>query len=440
MNDLTLKIPPHSVEAEQAVLGGVMQHAPALDDVADIVSEDDFYSKAHKLIWRSVVALDGRTVGIDAVTVGEHLHATRELLSAGGMEYIGALVSNTPSIANIKTYARIVRDKSLERRMITALENGLDEVWQAGNTAEKLDKAAQLVTEAMDVRGGNGPKRASESLPAWVDSLEERHEKGGQVIGLTTGFKELDWKLAGLQKSDLIIIAGRPSMGKTTFAVNIAENIAVDSGVPVAVFSMEMPTEQIITKMHSSHGRIRYEALRTGDLREDEWSRLTASMQAIKDAPIFIDDSPALTPHELKARARRLHRREGIGLVVIDYLQLMRVHGFNNNRRGEIEEISRSLKALAKELRIPVVCLSQLSRAVENRPNKRPVMSDLRESGAIEQDADVVMFVYRDEVYDEQSADKGTAEINVAKQRTGPIGKVKVVSQLHFSRFEDYGA
>lgn len=438
MTDMNLKVPPHSIEAEQSVLGGVMQHAPALDDVADIVAEADFYRSTHREIWRAITALDDKRTGIDAVTVCEHLDSLGSLENVGGLAYVGSLVSNTPSISNIKTYARIVADKSRERRMLQALAEATDEVWAQGDTDEKLDKAARHISDATETRSGAGPKRAEELLPAWIDALDERHSAGGRIVGLRTGFVDFDHKLAGLQKSDLIIVAGRPSMGKSTFAFNIASNVAMDAGVPTAIFSMEMPSEQILNKLHSDRRKVNHDAIRTGKLEQHEWERLTKAMGEIKDAPIYIDDTPSLTPHELKARARRLHKREGIGLVVVDYLQLMRVPGYQQNRRGEIEEVSRSLKALAKELHIPVIALSQLSRNLENRPNKRPVMSDLRESGAIEQDADVIAFIYRDEVYNEDSAEKGIAEINIAKQRNGPTGKIRLVTQLHFSRFDNH--
>lgn len=436
MNEL--KQPPFSIEAEQSVLGGVMQHAPALDDVSDIVAEADFYRRDHREIWRAILALDDKGTGIDAVTVCEYLDGKGQLENIGGLSYAGSLVSNVPGIANIKTYARIVADKARERRMLQALEQASAEVWSHGDTDEKLDKAARYISEATEKRGGAGPKRADELLPAWIDALDERHSMGGSIVGLRTGFVDIDHKLAGLQNSDLIVIAGRPSMGKSTLAFNIAQNVALDLGVPVAVFSMEMPSEQILNKLHSARGGINHDAIRSGNMEQDEWQRLTKAMGEIKDAPIYLDDTPALTPHELKARARRLHKREGVGLVVVDYLQLMKVPGYEQNRRGEVEEVSRSLKALAKELRIPVVALSQLSRNLENRPNKRPVMSDLRESGAIEQDADVIAFVYRDEVYNNDSAEKGVAEIKIAKQRNGPTGTVRLVSQLHFSRFENH--
>ncbi len=443
-----LKVPPHSIEAEQAVLGGLMLDNGAWDRVGDLVAEEDFYRRDHRLIFRAIRHLAELGNPFDVVTLAEWLDSHGELEKLGGIGYIGSLASNTPSAANIKSYATIVRERSVLRQLINVANNIADSAFRPEGRAvhELLDQAEKQVFEIADQgnRARKGFTGIKELLVKAVDRIDYLFSQDNAITGVSTGFNDFDEKTSGLQRSDLVIVAGRPSMGKTTFAMNIAENAAIKQQVPVAVFSMEMPGEQLAMRMMSSLGRIDQHKVRTGKLDDDDWPRLTSAVGILSEAPIYIDDTPGLTPTEMRARARRLSREHGLGLIVIDYLQLMQVHGSGENRTAEISEISRSLKGLAKELNVPVIALSQLNRSLEQRPNKRPVMSDLRESGAIEQDADVIVFIYRDEVYNEDSADKGTAEIIIGKQRNGPIGTVRVAFLGRYTRFEnlahgDYG-
>lgn len=437
-----LKVPPHSIEAEQALLGGLTLDNSTWDQVADIVTEADFYRRDHRLIFSAISNLAGQGMPFDIVTLAERLEGSGELQQAGGMAYLGTLAKNTPSAANIKAYATIVRDHGVARQLIRVATQIGDSAFnrEGRNTAELLDHAEQLVFEIAEQssRGRKGYTSMKDLLVKVVDRIDTLFQQDDPITGVPTGFSDFDEMTSGLQPSDLIIIAGRPSMGKTAFAVNIAEYAAIKQGLPVAVFSMEMPGEQLALRMMSSLGRIDQHRLRTGKLDDDDWPRLTNAVGMLAETPFFIDDTPALTPTELRARARRLKREHDLGLIVIDYLQLMQVPGNKENRATEISEISRSLKALAKELHVPVVALSQLNRSLEQRPNKRPVMSDLRESGAIEQDADVIVFIYRDEVYNEDSPDKGIAEIIIGKQRNGPIGTVRLTFLGKYTRFENY--
>lgn len=437
-----LKVPPHSVEAEQAVLGGLMLDNASWDDVADMVSDDDFYRRDHRHIFSAISTLAGQGAPFDVITVSERLENEGALANAGGLAYLGMLAKNTPSAANIKAYAGIVRDHAVARQLIRVGTQVSDSAFnrEGRSTAELLDHAEQMVFEIAEkgARGRRGHISIKDILVKVVDRIDTLFQQDNPITGVPTGFTDFDDRTSGLQSSDLIIVAGRPSMGKTTFAMNIAENAAIKTGLPVLVFSMEMPGEQLAMRMMSSLGRIDQHKLRTGKLNDDDWPRLTSAVGLLAETPLFIDDTPALTPTDLRARARRLKREHGLGLIVIDYLQLMQVHGNKENRATEISEISRSLKALAKELSVPVVALSQLNRSLEQRPNKRPVMSDLRESGAIEQDADLIVFIYRDEVYNEDSPDKGTAEIIIAKQRNGPIGTARLTFLGQFTRFENY--
>ncbi|MEJ2574602.1 MAG: replicative DNA helicase [Gammaproteobacteria bacterium] len=437
-----LKVPPHSIEAEQALLGGLTLDNSTWDQVADIVTEADFYRRDHRLIFSAISNLAAQGMPFDIVTLAERLEGGGELQQAGGMAYLGTLAKNTPSAANIKAYAAIVRDHGVARQLIRVSTQIGDSAFnrEGRTTAELLDHAEQLVFEIAEQssRGRKGYTTMKDLLVKVVDRIDTLFQQDDPITGVPTGFSDFDEMTSGLQPSDLIIVAGRPSMGKTAFAVNIAEYAAIKQGLPVAVFSMEMPGEQLALRMMSSLGRIDQHRLRTGKLDDDDWPRLTNAVGMLAETPLFIDDTPALTPTELRARARRLKREHDLGLIVIDYLQLMQVPGNKENRATEISEISRSLKALAKELHVPVVALSQLNRSLEQRPNKRPVMSDLRESGAIEQDADVIVFIYRDEVYNEDSPDKGIAEIIIGKQRNGPIGTVRLTFLGKYTRFENY--
>nr|WP_156885371.1 replicative DNA helicase [Acidihalobacter ferrooxydans] len=438
----SLRIPPHSVEAEQAVLGGLMLDNSTWDQVADRINEADFYRHDHKLIFRAIGRLAEAGQPLDVVTLSEALERSGESEHAGGLAYLGALAKDTPSAANIRAYADIVRERSVLRQLISVGTRIADDGFnpEGRDSREILDEAEKAVFEIAEqgARGRAGFVSIKSLLRPALDRIALLNESDGSVTGLATGYDQLDERTSGLQPGDLVIVAGRPSMGKTTLAMNIAEYAAVKQRSPVAVFSMEMPGEQLTMRLLSSLGRIDQHRLRTGKLDEHDWPRLTSAVQMLNEVPIFVDDTPALTPTELRARARRLKREHGLGLIVIDYLQLMQVPGTRENRATEISEISRSLKALAKELSVPVVALSQLNRSLEQRPNKRPVMSDLRESGAIEQDADLIIFIYRDEVYNEDSPDKGTAEIIIAKQRNGPIGTVRLTFLGQFTRFENH--
>jgi replicative DNA helicase len=437
-----LKVPPHSVEAEQSVLGGLMLDNTAWDQIADRLGPEDFYRRDHRTIFRAVAALAESGSPFDVVTLSERLESVGELAGAGGLGYLSDIVRNTPSAANITAYADIVRERSVLRSLIRTGNDiaGAGFNPQGRGVAELLDEAEQRVFQIAESGARNrvGAVVVRELLGRVVDRIDRLYQAESHITGVPTGFDNLDERTAGLQAGDLIIIAGRPSMGKTALAMNLAEHAAIKTRLSVGVFSMEMPAEQLIMRMIGSLGRIDQHRLRTGKLMDEDWPRFTHAVELLSDTSLFIDDSPVLTPMELRARCRRLKREHDVGLVVVDYLQLMQVPGTKENRATEISEISRSLKALAKELSAPVVALSQLNRSVEQRTEKKPVMSDLRESGAIEQDADVILFIYRDEVYNKDSAEKGKAEINIAKQRNGPIGMFNLTFSGQFARFDNY--
>lgn len=437
-----LKVPPNSVEAEQSLIGGLMLDNEAWDKVADVIVATDFYRKDHRLIFAAVAALVEDSQPCDVVTVSEYLDNRNELEDSGGLEYLATLANETPGAANARAYARILRERSTLRSLIHAGNEISGNAFTTdGRSATALvDEAERLVFEIAEngARGKVGFKPLKQILPATVDRIDLLHQSGGDITGVSTGFNEFDKLTAGLQPGDLVIIAGRPSMGKTTLAVNIAENAAIGAKVPTAIFSMEMPAQQLAFRMISSLGRVDQTHLRTGKFPDEDWSRINTAVQLMSDAPIFIDDSPGLSPTEIRARARRLKREHGLGLIVLDYLQLMQVHGNTENRATEISEISRSLKSLAKELEVPVIALSQLNRGVEQRTDKRPVMSDLRESGAIEQDADVIVFIYREEVYVPDTPRKGIADISIAKQRNGPIGEFPLTFVGRYTKFENW--
>ncbi|WKJ92679.1 replicative DNA helicase [Methylomonas montana] len=439
----SLKVPPHSIQAEQSVLGGLLLDNQTWDSVADKVTENDFYRRDHRLIFRSIAQLAEKQDPFDVVTLSEVLETTGELQDVGGLAYLSMLARDTPSAANIVAYANIVRDRSVLRQLIHVGTEISDSAFttEGRETADLLENAERKVFEIAEQRQrGQGGFHSIKSLLAKaVDKIETLYELDGDITGASTGFTDLDEKTSGLQPSDLIIVAGRPSMGKTTIAMNMAENVALKSGMPVAVFSMEMPGEALAMRMMSSLGRIDQHKVRTGKLDDDDWPRLTSAINLLAETKMFIDDTPALTPTEVRSRARRLTREHGqLGLIVLDYLQLMQSPSSGENRVQQISDISRGLKALAKELNVPVIALSQLNRNLEQRPNKRPVMSDLRESGAIEQDADLIIFVYRDEVYHEDSPDKGIAEVIIGKQRNGPLGTVRLTFLGQYTRFENF--
>ena len=434
-----LRVPPHSIPAEQAVLGGLMLDNEAWDRVADRVTEEDFYRRDHRLIFRAIQELAEARKPFDAVTLSEWLDNAGQLADAGGMAYLGEIAHNTPSAANIATYAGIVRDKAMERRLVQVAARIGEIAHGAGETAEKIDEAQALVMAVAEQgrRAGTGPRAARDLVPGVIEVLDERAAAGGTIHGLPTGWIDLDRQTAGLHPGDLVIVAGRPSMGKTMLALNIAEHVAL-AGTGVLVFSLEMTADQLLERLIASLEQLDFQRLRAADLDESEWARVTRATTRLQKMPLFIDDTPALTPTELRARARRHKREHGLGLIVIDYLQLMRAPGAGENRNLEVTRISQSLKALAKELNVPVVALSQLNRSLQQRNNKRPRMSDLRDSGSIEQDADVIFMLYRDEVYNEDSPAKGIAEVIIGKQRNGPTGTVYLTFRGEVMRFENH--
>jgi replicative DNA helicase len=440
-----LRVPPHSIEAEQSVLGGLMLDNDSVASLEDRVSADDFYRHEHRLIFLAITALSSAAKPYDVITVSEWLRDAGQIEKAGGVPYLAALLENTPTAANISAYADIVRSRSVLRQLIRAGTDIADRAYlPEGRTSDELlDVAESQVFEIANRhgRGRQGFRDIKELTAHALERIDTLFHQDSPITGVATGFTDFDELTAGLQTSDLVIVAGRPSMGKTAFAINIAEHAALQDGHTVAIFSMEMPGEQLAMRMMSSLARVDQHKVRTGRLSDEDWPRLVSAVTLLSEkARMFIDDTPALTPGELRARCRRLSRDHGLGIVIVDYLQLMQVPGTKENRATELSEISRSLKALAKELRVPVVAVSQLNRELEKRPNKRPIMSDLRESGAIEQDADVIVFIYRDEVYDEESPDKGVAEIIVAKQRNGPIGTRRMTFLGQYTRFENFAA
>ena len=436
-------MPPNSIEAEQSVLGGLMLDNEAWDAIGDMVNESDFYRRDHRLIFQTISKMMENGLTCDAITIAERLDKSAMLDEAGGVSYLGELVSTVPSVDNIKAYAEIVRERAVSRNLIKVANEIADSAFlpEGRSVEELLDTAEKKVFELAE--NGTRHRAGFESIKTLLVKAVERIEtvfaSDSVITGVSTGMDRFDEETSGLQKSDLIIVAGRPSMGKTSFAMNIAENSAIKSKCPVAVFSLEMPGDQLAMRMIASLGRINLKSLRTGDLTDDDWPRITSALGILSESPIYVDYTPGLTPTELRAKARRLKRENGLGMIIIDYLQLMEAGGGQGeNRATELSTISRALKSLAMELQVPVVALSQLNRSLEQRPNKRPVMSDLRESGAIEQDADLIVFIYRDEVYyKEESEDKGIAEIIIAKQRNGPIGSVRMAFLNEYTRFEN---
>jgi replicative DNA helicase len=436
-----VRVPPNSIEAEQAVLGGLMLSPEAWDKVADKITDRDFYRRDHQLIFRAIGELANKSMPCDAVTLGEWFESQGIAELVGGTRYVIELAGSTPSAANIVAYADIVREKSVMRQLIdVGTEITGDAFRPEGRSAQELVESAEQkvfhIAEA-GARGRQGFVSMRSAVKEAFQLLQQRYESRSPITGMPTGFVDFDHKTAGLQPGDLIIVAARPAMGKTSLALNMAEYASIKTGRAAAVFSMEMSASQLAFRLISSLGRINQQNLRTGDLADEEWPRVTSAITLLSDAKIFIDDTPSLSPLELRARARRLKREHDLGLIVIDYLQLMQVPGNKENRATEISEISRSLKALAKELSVPVIALSQLNRSLEQRTDKRPVMADLRESGAIEQDADVIVFIYRDEYYNQESTEKGVAEIIIGKQRNGPTGTVKLAFLGQYTRFEN---
>jgi replicative DNA helicase len=442
---LALRVPPHSIEAEASVLGGLLLDNSAWDRIGDVVRSDDFYRADHRIIFEAISKLIDAARPADVVTVFEALQSVGRADEVGGIAYLNTLAHETPSAANIRRYAEIVRDRSILRHLVTVSDQIATQALnpEGKETRQILDEAESrifLIGE-QGSRSSAGFQDFHTVLAKVVEKVDDLYQNPNpsDVTGVPSGFVDLDQKTAGMHPGDLLIVAGRPSMGKTSFALNLAEYVAITEKLPVAVFSMEMGAEQLAMRVLCSVGKLDAQRVRTGRLTEDDWNRLTQAMGRMKEAKIHIDETPALNSHEMRSRARRLSRQYGgLGLIVVDYLQLMSGSGNGENRTTEISEITRSLKGLAKELGCPVIALSQLNRTVEQRTDKRPVMSDLRESGSIEQDADLILFIYRDEVYRPDSPDKGVAEIIIAKQRNGPIGTVRLTFLGQFTKFENF--
>ncbi|NTZ07372.1 MULTISPECIES: replicative DNA helicase [Burkholderia] len=441
----SLKVPPHSVEAEQSVLGGLLLDNAAWDRIADFLSQGDFYRYDHRIIYEHIGRLIASTRPADVVTVYEAMVTSGKADDVGGLAYLNALAQNTPSAANIRRYAEIVRDRAVLRRLVSVADEISADAFnpQGKEVRQLLDEAESKVFSIAEegARGNQGFLEIGPLLTQVVERIDTLYHTANpsDVTGTPTGFIDLDRMTSGMHGGELIIVAGRPSMGKTAFSMNIGEYVAVEYGLPVAVFSMEMPGTQLVMRMLGSIGRLDQHRMRTGRLTDEDWPKLTHAVQKMSEAQLFIDETGGLNPMELRSRARRLARQCGkLGLIIVDYLQLMSGSSQGENRATEISEISRSLKSLAKELDVPVIALSQLNRGLEQRPNKRPVMSDLRESGAIEQDADVILFIYRDEVYNPDSPDKGTAEIIIGKQRNGPIGPVRLTFIGQYTKFDNF--
>ncbi len=443
---LKAKTPPHSLEAEQSVIGGLMLDDSVWDAVNEIIVADDFYRPEHRVIFQTMALLFKAERPIDVVTLSEELDLQKEQEQEQivGLDYLIDLADNTPSTSNVRAYAEIVKERSTLRRLIGIANEISDNAFytEGRTSAEILDDAERKVLQIAEGRDKDGgPRSVNPLLDSALARIDELFTSGTTMTGVSSGFTDLDQMTSGLQKSDLIIVAARPSMGKTTFAMNLVENALMGQDKPVLVFSLEMPAEGLVTRMLASLGKIDQTRVRDGKLEEDDWPKLTNAVNMLKDKPLYIDDTSGVSPSEMRSRARRIAREHGsMGMIMVDYLQLMSLKGQVESRTQEISEISRSLKALAKEMQCPVIALSQLNRTLENRPNKRPVNSDLRESGAIEQDADVIMFIYRDEVYNEESEFKGRAEIIIGKQRNGPIGTAHLAFIGKHSKFQDLAA
>lgn len=439
-----LRVPPHSIEAEQSLLGGLLLDNEAWDSVADLLTDGDFYRFEHREIYVSIGTLINASKPADVITVFEHLQARQLADECGGLQYLNALAQSVPSAANIRRYAEIARERAILRKLIAAGDEIVTRAFnpEGRQVNQVLDEAESRILQV----GEEGSRQAQiwrgmdQLVVRAIDRISEMAQNGGQQItGQRTGFVDLDRMTTGLQDGDLIILAARPSMGKTSLALNFAEHAAIEHGMPVLVFSMEMSSDQLTTRMIGSVGRIDQTALRTGSLRDEDWGRMAEAVERLGKARIFIDETGALTPSELRARARRKAREAGgkLGLIVVDYLQLMSGSTNDDNRATELGEVSRGLKSLAKELQCPVVALSQLNRGVESRNDKRPVMSDLRDSGALEQDADLIMFIYRDDYYNKDSKEPGVAEIIIGKQRNGPVGTIRLAFLKPLSKFDN---
>ena len=438
MADSNVKLPPQNLDAERAVLGGMLIDNESIHRAVEMLESDDFYRDAHRKLYQAILDLYQKNEPADLVTVTNILKEKGDLESVGGAAFLATLVDEVPTSAHVAHYAKIVHEKSMLRRLIEGATNIVAEGYQNDTeVSEFLDRAERVIFEvaSRQIRQSFAPVK--DVVKASFKAIEQLYEKKELVTGVPTGYKDLDMIMAGLQPSDLVIIAGRPSSGKTAFALNIVEYAACDSKTSCAIFSLEMSKEQLVQRLLCSRAEVDSYKLRGGFLAENDWPKLTRAAGILSESKIFIDDSPMLTVLEMRAKARRLKKEKGLDLLVVDYLQLIRSPGRMDSREREISEISRSLKALAKELHVPVVALSQLNRGVENRNDKRPMLSDLRESGSIEQDADVVMMIYRDEMYNSESPDAGKAEVIICKQRNGPTGKVILAFRSKFTRFDN---
>ena len=439
MAELLQRIPPHNIEAEQSVLGSMLIDAESVSEASGSLKGEDFYSDAHKEIFEAMLDIYERGEPVDLVTLTEELRQRGTLEGVGGVSYISDLSMTVPSTANVKYYIQIVEEKSILRQLIAASNDIINESYEASDELDMiLDRAEKRIFDISQRQNTNYFMPIKDVLIDTYARIEEISKNKGQIIGLATGFHDFDQKTSGLQPSDLILVAARPSMGKTSFVLNIAQYAALRNKVPVAIFSLEMAKEQLVQRMLSAEANVELQKIRTGDLTEEDWLKLVRAAGPLSQAPIFIDDSADMSVMEIRSKSRRLKMEQNLGLVVIDYLQLMAGRGRAENRQQEISEISRSLKALARELKVPVIALSQLSRAPEARTQHRPMLSDLRESGAIEQDADLVAFIYRDEYYNRDTEKKNIAEIIIAKQRNGPTGVVELVWLGQFTKFANY--
>ncbi|MGV3464888.1 MAG: replicative DNA helicase [Heyndrickxia sp.] len=438
MSDLFAdRMPPQNIEAEQAVLGAVFLEPSSLITASEILIPEDFYRNAHQIIFNIFMKLNDEGKAVDLVTVAEELAATKQLEDIGGISYLSELAGSVPTAANIEYYARIVGEKSLLRRLIrTATTIATDGYTREDEVDELLSEAERSIMEVANRKNAGAFHNIKDVLVRTYDNIELLHNRKGDITGIPTGFTELDSMTAGFQRNDLIIVAARPSVGKTAFALNIAQNVGTKAGENVAIFSLEMGAEQLVMRMLCAEGNINAQNLRTGSLTDEDWRKLTMAMGSLSNSGIFIDDTPGIRINEIRSKCRRLKQEHGLGMILIDYLQLIQGSGRSNeNRQQEVSEISRSLKALARELEVPVIALSQLSRGVEQRQDKRPMMSDIRESGSIEQDADIVAFLYRDDYYDKESENKNIIEIIIAKQRNGPVGTVSLAFVKEYNKF-----
>lgn len=436
------KSPPHSLEAERSLLGSLLLDAEAYEHISDVITTDSFYHKAHSAVFKAISDLAKEDKPYDVLMVKARLEQTQLLSKIGSESYLFELANQTATGVHLKSYAQLVHDRYMLRQLIQVSHSAIERAYNVGNTpvVDVLEESERDIFKLSQVRDENeGPVKIDEIIPQVAERLDELSALSGAISGVSTGFKDLDKMTSGLQKADLVIVAGRPSMGKTAFAMNIAENVSMSSKKPVVVFSLEMPSDALVMRLLASIGRVDQSCLRNGDIDDSQWKKLTSAMGLLSESSLFIDDTPGITPSQMRAKIRKIARSHGdIGLIMVDYLQLMRVPEFRDNRTLEISEISRMLKMIAKEFSAPVIALSQLNRSLEQRQDKRPIMSDLRESGAIEQDADLIAFIYRDEVYNDASDAKGMAEIIIGKQRNGPIGKVVLTFLGKYTRFENH--